>query len=128
MQRRDLIRFSLAATAAGALIPGAASALSSNPTCHPDNPLTGKMFYTKEAPGRWSGKEGSHAPNIELEQTSNGTSVKIVTGHGMGNFEHYIVKHILLDNITRKDGLMPERKKPTHDRGAKENTNKKLCG
>nr|VFK54225.1 MAG: superoxide reductase [Candidatus Kentron sp. TC] len=109
MQRRNLIRLTLAGMAATALMPKAvfAKADSANPSgkdAHPmashpmtSHPMAGGVFYTKEAPGRWKGKENSHAPIIEVEKKSGKTSVKITTGHEMKGHEHYIVKHILLD-------------------------------
>ena len=49
------------------------------------------LVYTKDAPGRWSGKEGTHAPKVTVE----GKTVKILTPHSMSE-KHYIVKHTLL--------------------------------
>jgi superoxide reductase len=48
-------------------------------------------IYTKEAPGRWAGKEGAHAPKVTVE----GRNVKVVTPHPMTQ-KHFIVKHTLL--------------------------------
>lgn len=47
--------------------------------------------YSKENPGRWEGKAGSHAPVITVK---NGL-ITIETKHGMAP-AHYIVKHTLL--------------------------------
>jgi superoxide reductase len=49
------------------------------------------LIYTKEAPGRWAGKEGSHAPKVTVE----GRNVKVVTPHPMTE-KHFIVKHTLV--------------------------------
>jgi superoxide reductase len=49
------------------------------------------LIYTKEAPGRWAGKEGSHAPKVTVE----GKNVKVVTPHPMTE-KHFIVKHTLV--------------------------------
>jgi len=49
------------------------------------------LIYTKEAPGRWAGKEGSHAPKVTVE----GRNVKVVTSHPMTE-KHFIVKHTLV--------------------------------
>jgi superoxide reductase len=49
------------------------------------------LVYTKEAPGRWAGKEGTHAPKATLE----GKNIKVVTPHSMSE-KHYIVKHVVL--------------------------------
>ena len=55
--------------------------------------LSGKLFYTSEARGRWAGKEGGHAPMIER----SANAIEITTGHEMDGYNHYIVKHALLD-------------------------------
>ena len=49
------------------------------------------LIYTKDAPGRWAGKEGSHAPKVTVE----GGNVKVVTSHPMTE-KHFIVKHTLV--------------------------------
>ncbi len=49
------------------------------------------LIYTKEAPGRWAGKEGAHAPKVTVE----GRNVKVVTPHPMTE-RHFIVKHSLV--------------------------------
>ena len=61
------------------------------------NSMAGGIFYTENAPGRWKGKEKSHLPIIEVERKSGNVSVIITTSHGMHGYDHYIVKHILLD-------------------------------
>jgi superoxide reductase len=55
--------------------------------------LAGSVFYTSEHPGRWAGKEGGHAPQVER----SANNIEITTGHPMDGFVHYIVKHTLLD-------------------------------
>ena len=49
------------------------------------------LIYTREAPGRWAGKEGAHAPKVTVE----GRNVKVVTPHPMTQ-KHFIVKHTLI--------------------------------
>ena len=49
------------------------------------------IIYTKENPGKWKGKEGSHSPQISVE----GRKVTITTPHPMSQ-EHYIVRHTLV--------------------------------
>jgi superoxide reductase len=51
------------------------------------------LIYTKEAPGRWEGKEGAHVPRVTLK----GRMVAVLTPHPMTK-EHYIVKHTLITN------------------------------
>ena len=50
------------------------------------------LIYTKQAPGRWAGKEGAHAPKV----TGEGRNVKVVTPHPMTQ-KHFIVKHTLVN-------------------------------
>ena len=49
------------------------------------------IIYTKENPGKWKGKEGSHAPQISVE----GRKVTITTPHPMTQ-GHHIVRHTLV--------------------------------
>ena len=49
------------------------------------------IIYTSAEPGRWAGKEGAHAPQIEIK----GNQVTITTNHPMTE-EHHIVKHSLV--------------------------------
>jgi superoxide reductase len=56
-----------------------------------DSTFPTNLIYTKEAPGRWAGKEGSHAPKVTLE----GGYLKVLTSHPMSE-KHYIVKHTLM--------------------------------
>ncbi|MGD0624776.1 MAG: desulfoferrodoxin family protein [Thermodesulfobacteriota bacterium] len=81
--RREFLKSSL--VLAGAAVVGSAvrgQAESTFPT---------NLIYTKEAPGRWAGKEGGHAPKVTVE----GRNVKVLTSHPMSQ-KHYIVKHTLM--------------------------------
>jgi superoxide reductase len=49
------------------------------------------LVYTKDAPGRWAGKEGAHVPKVTLDSGK----LSIVTPHPM-SAAHFIVKHTLL--------------------------------
>jgi len=91
MERRDFIRLSVAGAGAGIMMPTMALADSGKQIA------TGNIYYTKEAPGRWSEKVATHLPNIEIQKTGGNVAVKIVTAHEMKDYEHYIVKHVLLD-------------------------------
>lgn len=89
MDRRDFFAVSLAG-AAGSL-------LASSPALAGDaklkTGLAGGIYYTKENPGRWSAKAGGHVPVVE----SKSGMVTVTTPHEMKGYEHYIVKHLLLD-------------------------------
>ena len=81
--RRDFLKGSLAVAAVAA---ASGPALLRGATAFPAG-----LIYTKDAPGRWAGKEGTHAPKATVE----GKIVKVVTPHGMSE-KHYIVKHTLM--------------------------------
>lgn len=59
--------------------------------------MAGGVYYTSDAPGRWNKKVKSHLPNIEVEKTAEGITVQVLTRHTMEGYDHYIIKHILLD-------------------------------
>lgn len=82
--RREFLTQSLLAGGA-ALLAKPASALAS-----PKALLPG-VVYTGENPGKWAGKEGSHAPKVAVE----GGKVTVTTPHPM-SAEHYIVRHTLV--------------------------------
>jgi len=49
------------------------------------------VVYTKDNPGKWAKKVGSHAPVV----TVNGSDVTLETKHGMSE-AHFIVRHTLV--------------------------------
>ena len=92
MERRNFIRLSVAGVVgAGIIVPTITLADSSKPAAGAD------IYYTKDAPGRWSGKAATHSPSIAIEKAGGKVTVKVVTAHEMKGYEHYIVKHVLLD-------------------------------
>lgn len=92
MERRDFIRLSVASAGASLAAPAIVFAAEEKPV-----PPAADIYYTKENQGRWAGKAATHLPTIEISKTAGETSVKIVTPHEMKGYEHYIVKHVLLD-------------------------------
>jgi superoxide reductase len=48
-------------------------------------------------PGRWEKKAGGHLPALSIEGSGDGRMLRVVTGHEMRGYEHYIIKHIMLD-------------------------------
>ncbi len=92
MERRDFMRLS----AAGAAVGLVASNLAQAETVKQITP-PGDVFYTKDAQGRWTGKAATHLPVIEVSKADGKTTVKITTPHEVKGYEHYIVKHVLLD-------------------------------
>ncbi|MGZ0079536.1 desulfoferrodoxin family protein [Methylomonas sp. YC3] len=93
MERRDFIRLSAAGAAISAIAPSLAQAAETGKQPTPP----GDVFYTKDAQGRWAGKAATHLPVIEVVKADDKTTVKITTPHEMKGYEHYIVKHVLLD-------------------------------
>ncbi len=89
MNRRNFIRLGFAGAAAGIIVPKLVLANLSG--------MAGGLYYTKDAPGRWSKKVGGHLPNIEVSKGNDGVFLHIVTSHEMKAHEHYIVKHVVLD-------------------------------
>lgn len=89
MNRRGFIRLSALGAATGIIAPTAV--LASTAT------MAGGVYYTKDAPGRWSKKVGGHLPNISISKGNSGTSIEVVTSHGMSGYEHYIIKHTILN-------------------------------
>ena len=92
MRRRTLLRMGLFGATTTVFAPRVVLANESplNPFA---SPLAGTLFYTFDKPGRWAGKEAGHAPQIER----NGDTMRVATGHEMDGFNHYIVKHVILD-------------------------------
>jgi superoxide reductase len=89
MDRRHFVRLAIAGSAIGIIAPQLVLAGSSN--------MAGGVYYTKEAPGRWSKKALGHLPIIEISKSDSGASLQIITPHEMKGYEHYITKHVLLD-------------------------------
>ena len=90
MDRRSFIRLSALGATAGIIAPKAVLASTSS--------MAGGVYFTKDAPGRWSNKVGGHLPNISMSKGSSGTNIEIITSHGMSGYEHYIIKHIVLND------------------------------
>jgi len=93
MDRRSFIRIGFAGAATSIIAPQTVLASSLSKKMSSGN-MAGGVFYTKEAPGRWKKKAGSHSPI--LSKTDAG--VQVVTGHPMKANDHWIIKHVLLDS------------------------------
>lgn len=92
MNRRALMRMGLLGTATAVFAPRVV--LASESVVNPfQSPLAGSIFYTADAPGRWAGKQGGHVPMIER----TGSAIEVTTGHPMDGYNHYIIKHVILD-------------------------------
>ena len=93
MKRRDFMQLSAAGLATGLIVPALAGAEPEQPSL-----ATADIYYTKGSLGRWKGKEAGHLPSIEVSKADGKATVKVVTAHEMKGYEHYIVKHVLLDS------------------------------
>ena len=91
MDKRSFIRFGIAGLGAGIVAPQAVLATAE------ESKLAGSVYYTKDAPGRWSKKVSGHLPHLAVEKSDNDYIIEVVTGHEMKGYDHYIIKHIVLD-------------------------------
>lgn len=92
MNKREFIRLSALGAVTGVIAPS--SILAANDSLKG----AGGLFYTKDAPGRWSKKANGHLPNIEVSKSASGTNIEVVTSHEMKWFGHYIIKHTVLND------------------------------
>lgn len=91
MDRRHFIRFGLAGVGAGIIAPQITLAAAAQAN------VAGGIYYTKDAPGRWSKKVSGHLPHLQVQKSGADSIIEVATGHEMKGYEHYIVKHIILD-------------------------------
>lgn len=91
MERRDFIRWGVTGLGASIITPTLVLAKNVKPASISD------IYYTKESPGRWKEKVAGHLPSIGIEKSGTKITIKVVTSHEMKGYEHYIVKHVLLD-------------------------------
>jgi superoxide reductase len=91
MDRRHFFRFGCAALGGAVVMSRLALAGAV------DSSMAGGVYHTAEVPGRWSKKVLSHLPNIEVAKEAQGATVEVFTRHPIEGYQHYIVKHIVLD-------------------------------
>lgn len=92
MERRNFIRLAAIGAGVTAFAPALIHASDEKSAI-----INRDIYYTKDYAGRWTGKSATHLPVIEATKVDGNTVVKITTPHEMKGYEHYIVKHILLD-------------------------------
>lgn len=90
MDRRSFIRLSALGATTGIIAPTTVLAATSS--------MAGGVYYTKDAPGRWSKKIAGHLPNISVSKDKSGAAIEVITPHGMTGYQHYIVKHLILND------------------------------
>lgn len=93
MERRDFIRLGLVGLGTTVITPTMALAKNEKQAPMP----VSDIYYTKESPGRWKDKVAGHLPSIGIEKAGSKITIRVVTSHEMKGYEHYIVKHVLLD-------------------------------
>lgn len=93
MDRRNFIRLGIAGTTGMLVAPRAVLAAGTGA----DPRMAGSIFHTSEAPGRWNKKVSSHLPNIAVEKSADGALIQVETRHTIEGYNHYIVKHMVLD-------------------------------
>ena len=95
MNRRKFIQLGTLVSSAGIIAPKTLLADTVTPS------MAGGVYYTQDAAGRWSKKVAGHLPQIELIEKGSATTstkIRVSTAHGMKGYEHYIVKHTVLNN------------------------------
>lgn len=95
MDRRHFIRFGIAGLGSTVVAPRLVLAGST------DSPMAGGVYYTAAAPGRWDKKVLSHLPSIEVSKQAQGKTIEVFTRHTIEGYDHYIVKHLVLDKDYR---------------------------
>lgn len=93
--RRSFLKKSVLTTS-GAILLSTQSNASSISNHNLSSSGEGKIFFTKNNPGRWLKKVSGHNPVINISG-SDSKLVEVTTPHEMNGIEHYIVKHQLLD-------------------------------
>ena len=94
MDRRKFVSLSAVGIAGAGVLSGVVTPIevvASAPS------MAGGVYLTKDSPGRWAKKIGGHMPEISAVGDAASREVKVLTAHGMQGYEHYIVKHIILD-------------------------------
>lgn len=91
MNRRHFIKTTLTGAAVSSLASGFARADTASPSAE------GSIYYTRSKPGRWAQKAEGHLPRIEIEKNGTDIKVKVTTAHEMRGHDHYIIKHVVLD-------------------------------
>ena len=90
--RRKFIKSGLIALITGATAyAGFVNAKEPAKKAEDKSALLAGIIYTKDNQGKWKGKDGSHAPIVEIKDKK----VTLTTDHGMSK-KHYIVRHTLV--------------------------------
>jgi superoxide reductase len=100
-ERREFLKLLAATPAGAALVPLFAETgkgtLAAEVECAAGvlGKLPENIIYTREHPGVWKGKEGSHIPSVAATKAGDKLVVKLENKHGMSE-AHYIVRHTVV--------------------------------
>jgi superoxide reductase len=100
-ERREFLKLLAAGPAGALLVPLFAETgrqtLAADVQCAAETlgKLPENILYTKDRPGVWTGKDGSHIPLVEAAKTEGGLTLKLTNKHGMTE-AHYIVRHTVV--------------------------------
>lgn len=106
MNRRDFLK--RAVVVSGGLVVGS-MVREAEAASYPEG-----IIYTKEKPGAWKGKEGGHAPIIEITGEPEYRKVTVKVNHVMTE-PHYIVRHTLISfdgKVLGSKNFTPQDKEP----------------
>jgi superoxide reductase len=100
-ERREFLKLVAAGPAGAMLFPLLAAtgreSLAADIACAAETlgKLPENIIYTKERPGVWKGKAGSHVPTLEAKKSAGGLTLTVANEHGMSE-QHYIVRHTVV--------------------------------
>jgi superoxide reductase len=100
-ERREFLKLLAASPAGALLVPLFAETgrgtLAAEVACAAEvlGKLPQNIIYTKEQPGQWRGKEGSHIPQVEAKKAGEIVTLKLENKHPMSE-QHYIVRHTVV--------------------------------
>ena len=100
-ERREFLKLLAAGPAAGILVPMLAETGQNTFAQEVESivELLGRIpeniIYTKERPGAWKGKEGSHVPVVAAMKQGEVLKLTVETKHGMSE-AHHIVRHVIV--------------------------------
>ncbi len=90
MDRRTMLHLGLAGVGGALFISRGVLAANHGAVC--DSQMAGGVYYTKERPGRWGGKNGGHVPMSEL----TGNKFTVTTDQAVTCFQRSIVNRMVL--------------------------------
>lgn len=97
MDKRSFIRFGLAGSAAGIVVPKMAFAAAMDMGL--ESKFAGGIYYTDEKFGRWNqALADHHLPQLDKKMSSGAAQLHVATNHPMNEYNHYIIKHQLLNS------------------------------